>query len=226
MIRKTGEEENTLVIFTSDNGGESSTGGSPTCNSPLSEGKGWMYEGGTREPLMIRWPGVVSPGSETAEVVTSPDFYPTILDALSLPLLPAQHSDGFSFFPLLRGERWKRPQPIIAHFPHYGNQGGTPGAYIRDGDHKLIEFFEDSHVELFNLRDDIGETRNLATELPGKADELRRKLHEWQESIEAAIPVPNPDYVPWPEREPRGHFTVSDDRGEAGAGMDPTDPRV
>jgi arylsulfatase A-like enzyme len=173
-----------------------------------------MYEGGTREPLLVRWPGVVKP-AVTSEVVTSPDFYPTILESLSLPLIPEQHTDGFSFLPLLRGERWTRPEPIYAHFPHYGNQGGTPGAYIREGEYKLIEFFEDSHVELFNLRDDIGETRNLASKMTVKTRELRAKLHAWQRRIEAAMPVPNPDYVPWPDREPCAHFPD-----------DPTDPRV
>lgn len=205
-VQDSGEEENTLVIFTSDNGGESSTAGSPTCNAPLSEGKGWMYEGGTRVPLIVRWPGVTQPDTETAVPVTSPDFYPTILEAASLPLDPHQHTDGYSFLPLLRGEAWIRPRPIFAHFPHYGNQGGTPGAYIRDGNFKLIEFFEDSHIELYNLREDVGEERNLASTMPDKAAALQKALRAWQAEIEAAIPVPNPDYVEWPEREPCAHY--------------------
>jgi arylsulfatase A-like enzyme len=205
-VGRTGESGNTLVIFTSDNGGESSTAGSPTCNAPLSEGKGWMYEGGTREPLIVKWPGVVDPGTETTQPVTSPDFYPTILEAASLPPVLEQHTDGFSFLPLLRGESWSRPRPIFAHFPHYGNQGGTPGAYIRDGDFKLIEFFEDSHVELYNLRQDIGEEVNLAAGLPDKTKAMRETLHSWQTEIEAAMPVPNSDYHPWTDREPSGHF--------------------
>ncbi|MBC7240588.1 MAG: sulfatase-like hydrolase/transferase, partial [Chloroflexi bacterium] len=103
-LERTGQAENTIVLFTSDNGGLATAEGSPTCNAPLAEGKGWMYEGGTREPLLIRWPNVIRPGAVCQVPVTSPDFYPTLLDLAGLPPHPEQHVDGLSFAPLLRGE--------------------------------------------------------------------------------------------------------------------------
>lgn len=188
--------EDTIVIFTSDNGGLSTAEGSPTCNHPLAEGKGWMYEGGTREPLIVRWPGRVQAGSVCHAPVTSPDLYPTLLEAAGLPLRPEQHVDGKSFLPALEGDTSFDRGPLFWHYPHYGNQGGTPGSSIRDGDWKLIEFFEDGRLELYNLREDIGEARNLVTENPEKTGELHSKLKAWRESIEAKIPQPNPDWVP------------------------------
>jgi arylsulfatase A-like enzyme len=205
VLDRKGFADNTIVIFTSDNGGLATAEGSPTCNAPLSEGKGWMYEGGTREPLLIRWPKVVKPGSETDEPVTSPDFYPTLLEAAGIDLLPQQHDDGFSFLPLLKGERWSRPEPLFWHYPHYGNQGGTPGASVREGDWKLVRFFETGHEELYNLRRDIGEEKNLAETELGKRADLSKKLTNWQNEIEASIPQPNPEFQPWEEREPCGH---------------------
>ena len=192
-LQRLGLEEETLVIFTSDNGGLSTADSSPTCNAPLAEGKGWMYEGGTREPLLIRWPGTIAPDSTCTTPVSSPDFYPTLLEATGLPLRPQQHIDGVSLLPLLRGEVHERG-PLFWHYPHYGNQGGTPGSSVRDGDYKLIEFFEDGRLELYNLREDLGETRNLADALPDIRDRLHRQLREWRDRIEAKIPQPNPDY--------------------------------
>jgi arylsulfatase A-like enzyme len=186
--------ENTLVIFTSDNGGLATAEGSPTSNAPLAEGKGWMYEGGTREPLIVRWPGHVQPQTACSVPVTSTDFYPTILDAAGLPLLPDQHCDGVSLLPLLSGEQILDREAIFWHYPHYGNQGGTPGSSVRMGDFKVIEFFEDQHVELYNLKEDPGETRNLASDRPGLAATLLASLHTWQGSVEAKIPAPNPDW--------------------------------
>jgi arylsulfatase A-like enzyme len=186
-------DDNTMVLFTSDNGGVSTAEGSPTCNAPLAEGKGWMYEGGTREPLIVRWPGLVAPGSTCPAPVTSPDFYPTLLEAAGLPPRPAQHVDGVSFLPALRGEAFDRG-PLFWHYPHYGNQGGTPGSSVRDGDWKLIEFFEDGRLELYNLRDDIGETTNRAADAPAITRALHAQLVAWREHIEAKIPQPNPDY--------------------------------
>ncbi len=191
-----GQWDNTIVIFTSDNGGLATSEGSPTTNRPLAEGKGWMYEGGTREPLLITWPGVIAPGRVCETPVTSPDFYPTLLEAAGLPLRPAQHVDGVSFLPSLHGETPPDRGPIFWHYPHYGNQGGTPGASVRLGDDKLIEFFEDGRLELYNLRDDIGETHNLADEQPERVRELHAHLTAWRERIEAQIPQPNPKYVP------------------------------
>ncbi len=194
-LEATGKRENTLVIFTSDNGGLATAEGSPTCNAPLAEGKGWMYDGGVREPLIVSWPGVVEPGSRTDVSVTSPDFYPTLLEAAGLPLRPEQHADGVSFMPLLKGEALNRG-PIFWHYPHYSNQGGTPGAAVREGDFKLISFFEDEHVELYNLRDDIGETRDLAPAEPDRAADMARKLRRWQDALEIRKPKPNLSWSP------------------------------
>ena len=196
-LEETGQADNTVVIFTSDNGGLATSEGSPTCNAPLSEGKGWMYEGGTREPLMVRWPGVVAPGSVCHVPVTSPDFYPTVLEMAGLDPMPEQHTDGESLVPLLRQTGDLEREAIFWHYPHYGNQGGTPGSSVRAGDWKLIEFFEDNSIELYNLREDVSEVRNLVAAEPERAARLQKMLADWRDRVSAKIPEPNPDFVPW-----------------------------
>jgi len=193
-LEETGQADNTVVIFTSDNGGLSTAEGSPTSNAPLSEGKGWMYEGGVREPLFIRWPGVIAPGTHCTEPVTSTDFYPTLLEMAGLPLMPRQHTDGVSLMPLLRGQDTLQRHAIYWHYPHYGNQGGTPGASVRMGHYKLIEFYEDGRLELYHLEDDPGENHNLAKKMPELAERMRRMLADWRDRVNALIPQPNPDY--------------------------------
>ena len=191
-----GIADETAIVFTSDNGGLATAEGSPTTNAPLAEGKGWMYEGGTREPLIVHWPGVTQPGSTCDVPVSSPDFYPTLLAMAGVEPLPNQHVDGTNFVDLLRGETdaaGNRP-PLFWHYPHYGNQGGTPGSSIRDGDYKLIEFFEDGRRELYNLKEDISETRNLVDEELEVAQRLYEQLTGWREAIEAKIPQPNPEW--------------------------------
>ncbi len=198
-LEDTGQAANTLVIFTSDNGGLA-TGGywegesAPTCNLPLQAGKGWMYDGGTREPYLVRWPGRVSPDSVCRTPITSPDLYPTLLEAAGLPLRPEQHVDGVSFLPALGGAADFNRGPLFWHYPHYGNQGGTPGCSIREGDWKLIEFFEDGSLELYDLSGDLGETRNLAAEQPEIAGRLHARLVAWRQRVEAKIPQPNPEW--------------------------------
>jgi arylsulfatase A-like enzyme len=190
-----GIADNTIVIFTSDNGGLSTSEGSPTCNAPLSEGKGWMYEGGTREPMLLRWPEKVKPGTTTDAVITSPDFYPTLLEACGLPLEEQQHVDGKSFMPVINGEEFDRG-PVFWHFPHYANQGGTPGCSVRKGDWKLIEFFE-GEIKLFNLKEDISEDHNLAEQYPEMVESMLADLHAWQDEVHAIKPKPNLDWKPW-----------------------------
>ena len=190
-----GQADNTVVIFTSDNGGLATAEGSPTCNAPLSEGKGWMYEGGTREPLLVCGPGLVPAGSTCDVPVTTTDFYPTLLELAGLPAEPERHCDGVSIAPLLRGQRGLNREAIFWHYPHYGNQGGTPGCSVRAGDWKLIEFFEDARLELYNLREDIGENRDLSAAEPDRRDHLHRLLVAWRESVGAELPTPNPDWV-------------------------------
>ena len=194
-LERQGIADNTIVVFTSDNGGLSTAEGSPTCNAPLSEGKGWMYEGGTREPLIVRAPGVTAPDSTCTEPVTSPDFYPTLLELAGLDPLPEQHVDGMSFAAALRGEPFTRGA-IFWHYPHYGNQGGTPACAIREGDEKLIEFFEDGRLELYDLRADVSEQHDLRAERPERARALHEKLVAWRTEKEAELPEPNPDYQP------------------------------
>ncbi len=191
-----GVADNTVVIFMSDNGGLSTAEGLPTSNLPLRAGKGWLYEGGIREPMIIKWPGVVKPQSVCSEPVTSTDFYPTMLEMADLPLKPKQHIDGVSLVPLLKGNQKLKRNAIFWHYPHYGNQGGSPGGAVRAGDYKLIEFYEDSRVELYNLKADIGEKKNLAGKMPGTAAELRKKLQTWRKDVHAQMPTPNPDYTP------------------------------
>ncbi len=193
-LEETGEMDNTLIVFTSDNGGLATSEGSPTCNAPLAEGKGWMYEGGTREPLFVKWPGVVEPGAVCHTPVTTPDFYPTMLEAAGADGNPDHHVDGVSIMPLLKGVGALKREAIYWHYPHYGNQGGTPGASVRKGDYKLINFFEGDRLELYNLREDPGETRNLTEARPDLVRELKESLSAWQQKVEAKIPQPNPGW--------------------------------
>jgi arylsulfatase A-like enzyme len=195
-IVDSGESGNTIVFFTSDNGGLATAEGSPTCNSPLSEGKGWMYEGGVRDPLIVKWSGVIAENSVCETPITFTDFYPTFLDLAGIDLMPKQHQDGVSILPLLKGEGTINDRCLFWHYPHYGNQGGTPGSSIRKGDYKLIEFFEDDHVELYNLRNDIEEKIEVSKDYPGITETLKKLLIEWRLSIEAKIPEKNPDYMP------------------------------
>jgi arylsulfatase A-like enzyme len=198
--------ERTIVIFTSDNGGLSTSEGSPTSNAPLRAGKGWLYEGGVRVPLVVRWPGVVKPGSTCDVPVITTDWFPTILAACGLVSQPERHCDGVSLVPLLKQSGTLAARPLYWHYPHYGNQGGVPSGSIRDGDWKLIEFFEDQHVELFNLASDPLEQHDLAPRQPAKVDALREKLLAWRGEVAAKMPTVNPNYTgktEMPDR-PRG----------------------
>ncbi len=154
-----------------------------------------MYEGGTREPQFARWPAMIPEGTICEAVTTSTDWYPTLLDLAGLPPVAQQHVDGVSLAPLLRGESSApEREAVFWHYPHYGNQGGTPGCSLRAGDYKLIEFFEDGRLELYNLREDIGEECNLVAEMPALTTELHARLVAWREEIEARIPQPNPGW--------------------------------
>ncbi|WP_127585186.1 sulfatase [Paenibacillus koleovorans] len=196
-LERSGASDNTLVVFTSDNGGLSTSEGSPTSNAPLHEGKGWMYEGGTREPLLVRWPDVVPAGVECSVPITTPDWYPTFLEAAGIdPADSGTRLDGVSLLSLLRQpDAALQRDAIFWHYPHYGNQGGTPGSSVRMGGYKLIEFFEDGRLELYNLAEDLEERHNLAAAMPEVAARMQRRLAQWRASVEALIPEPNPD---WP----------------------------
>lgn len=183
---------NTVVIFTSDNGGLLQS----TSNLGLRAGKGSAYEGGVRVPLIVRWPGVTRAGSESAAPVITMDHYATLLEAAGVSPEPGQVIDGKSLLPLLRGSGSFRREAIFWHYPHYHPGGATPYSAVRSGDWRLIEFFEDNRIELFNLKDDPAETRDLAASEPAKADALRRRLHAWRRQVGAQLPTPNPDYAP------------------------------
>jgi arylsulfatase A-like enzyme len=190
-----GQAANTIVFFFSDNGGVRYQERQPrpiTNNSPLRAGKGHLFEGGIREPLFIRWPGVTRAGTVIDEPVASIDFFPTICDATGARAGPV---DGRSLVPALRGE--KPPErPLFWHYPHYSDQGGKPSGAVRLGEWKLIEFYEDSRLELFHLIDDPGEKKNLVRREPQRAKKLHGMLADWRRSIDAAMPAANPQYDP------------------------------
>jgi arylsulfatase A len=197
-IDRTGIADSTMVMFFSDNGGLRYEGKSKfpvTDNSPLRAGKGHLYEGGIREPLIVRYPGLVKPGRVIDTPVSSVDVFPTMCDAAGTS--PGD-VDGVSLLPLLRGGPLK-PRPIFWHYPHYSNQGGEPGSAVRDGDWKLIEFHTNSRRELFNLRQDISETRNLIDKEPKIAKRLAVLLEGWRRKSGAIMPQKNPNADPaWP----------------------------
>ncbi len=180
--------DNTLVIFSSDNGGLSTSEGWPTSNLPLRGGKGWMYEGGLRVPLIIRWPGVAAAGSVIETPAVTPDLFATVAAAIGRPT----PSDGIDLAPVLKGEP-REPRPLYWHYPHYGNQGGAPGSAIRIGQHKLIAW-EEGGVELFDLEADPGEQSPLSD--PEKSSELVEKLILWKEQVGAKTPLVNVKYDP------------------------------
>ena len=196
-LDRNGVADRTLIVLTSDNGGVATSEGWPTANTPWRAGKGWLYEGGIRVPAIARLPGRIPAGTVSDLPMTSPDWLPTILDAAGLPA-PA-NLDGASALGAVAGAAApadREPRPLFWHYPHYGNQGGAPGAVIRDGDWKLIEWFDDGQLELFNLRADPGETTNVAAREPERLATLRSRLHEWQRDVGAVGTTPNPRFDP------------------------------
>lgn len=196
-----GLRENTIVVFTSDNGGLSTSEGWPTSNLPLRGGKGWLYEGGIRVPLVVRWPAIQNlfhhsrGGAVVDAPVASPDLYPTLLEACGIETPSEQSVDGVSWLPLLQGN----PVPeraLFWHYPHYGNQGGAPGAAIRLGPWKLIEWFEDSSTELFNLEEDLAEQHDRADDEPSRVADMKAQLRSWQEGVGVLWPTPNSAFDP------------------------------
>ncbi len=189
-----GLADRTLVIFTSDNGGyiNKHRGRRVTANTPLRSGKGSLYEGGIRVPLIVRWPGVTAPGTVCGEPIVSTDFHPTILEATGRST--DAELEGKSLVPLLENPKATLARDALYfHYPHY-YPTTTPVSAVRAGDWKLLEYHEDEHLELYNLEEDLSETKNLANERSDKANELRRKLHAWRKRVDAQMPKPNPDF--------------------------------
>lgn len=188
--------DNTILVFTSDNGGLATSEGSPTSNRPLRGGKGFTYEGGIREPLIVRIPHVTVPGTIYDEVITSTDYYPTLLEMTNSEMQPQQHLDGISFLSLLNGkEEHLNREAIYWHFPHYANQGGRPSGAIRWKNYKLIEFYDTGEIELYDLSKDISEKYNLAKQSEALAKVLLDKLQHWRTTVDAAMPVANPLFM-------------------------------
>jgi arylsulfatase A-like enzyme len=192
-LEELGLDENTIVVFTSDNGGVVSGDAYATSNLPLRGGKGHQYEGGIREPYFIKVPGKTEGGEECDVPVSGADFYPTILELTGQSLQPGEHNDGVSLVPLLKGGEIEE-RSLIWHYPHYGNQGGAPSSIIRRGDWKLIHYYEDDRDELFNLVKDVRESNNLITEYPEKASKLKNELMTYLKDVGANFPERDPLY--------------------------------
>jgi len=206
-LKELGIDDNTIVIFYSDNGGMSAANfyeperiiqeneldeAFSTSNLPLRAGKGWLYEGGIRVPLIIKWPNKGLQSIVCDVPVTGPDFFPTILEMIGIPEV---QSDGLSFAPLVKGENKINREAIFWHFPHYSNHGmQSPGGAVRSGDYKLLEYYENNTVQLYNLKDDISEQHDLSATEPGKVKELQEMLHNWRKQVGAKMMDPNPNY--------------------------------
>ncbi|MFH1924540.1 MAG: sulfatase [Planctomycetota bacterium] len=197
-LERLGLAERTLLVFTSDNGGlgkiYTGIGEVVSTNAPLRDEKGTIYEGGIRVPMIVRWPGVVKPGTVCREPATTADLMSTFCQT-ARAALPNQPIDGTSLVPLLIDPEAALPRKAIYfHYPHYHHS--RPAGAIRAGDWKLIEFFDGAPLELYNLQEDLGEKVNLAKKMPDKARKLQENLAQWREAVGARMPTPNPDYDP------------------------------
>lgn len=199
-LEEMGLADNTVILFAGDNGGLDRDGtGRPTENRPIRDGKGSAYEGGVRTPGLAYWPGVTRAGAVSEEPIITVDFYPTILEIAGVEGDPEHNArvDGTSLVPLLRdADTTLDREALYWHYPHYHSQGATPHSAIRAGDWRLVEFFEDGRIELYNLADDIGEQNDLAAEMPEKVAVLRAMLAAWREDVGAQMPTENPDHDP------------------------------
>lgn len=206
-----GIADNTMIFFFSDNGGMSGANfGNPnrivspdrldrsfsTSNLPLRGAKGWLYEGGIRVPMIVKWPGKGDKGTVCNEPVISTDFFPSILEMTGLDLMPQQHQDGKSFVPALTGKPFERG-PVFWHFPHYSNHGmQSPGGAIRKGKYKLLDYFEYGSYQLFDLDADPGESEDLAKSMPDIANSLHKELKAWRKNVKANMMPANPIFNP------------------------------
>ena len=184
-------DDNTIIVFTTDNGGLLPT----TDNSPLRAGKGSAYEGGVRVPLIVYWPGVTKAGMVEASPAITPDLYPTLLEMTGVKPLQSL-VDGISLAPLLKSGAKPDRAEIFWHYPHYHPGGATPYSAVRSGDFRLVHFYEDGRDELYDLANDVGETKDLASAQPALAKTLRTRLDAWLKSVDAQLPTKNPDYDP------------------------------
>ena len=192
-LKETGLDKNTVVIFTSDNGGVSSGDNHSTCLLPFRGGKGMQWEGGIREPYIVHVPGMTPPGSSTQVPAIGMDFYPTMLELAGLPMRPEQHVDGVSLVPVLEGGTIAQ-RDLFWHYPHYGNQGGEPSSIVRSDQWKLIYYHEDGRSELYNLMTDLGENTDVASQHPETTKDLKQRLDAWLVDTNAKLPKPDPRF--------------------------------
>jgi arylsulfatase A len=194
-VKELGLEDNTIVIFYADNGGKHAY----ASQTPFRSGKGWLYEGGIREPLIVKWKNVIKPGTSSESLVISNDFYPTFLEMAGIEESASENTDGKSFVPVLKNSQDEIHQTLFWHYPHYHQGSGmVPAGAVRSGKWKLIEWYEksllgeqESAYELYDLETDEGETINLADSLKTKTTELAGELQKWRENVGAQMPVPN-----------------------------------
>ncbi len=200
LIKKLDElnlTENTIVMFVSDNGGLELL----QDQAPLRGGKAMIFEGGIKVPMAIKWPGVIKPGLKSTEPVITNDFFPTIMEALGINH-QIENIDGESLMPIFKGKKELGRDAIYWHYPHYHHLGYKPASAIREGDYKLIEWYEETlydeegQINLYNVREDVGETNDLAKEMPELAARMRKKLHQWRERVGAQEMKVNPNYDP------------------------------
>ena len=199
-LKDLGLKENTIVIFTSDNGGVAAGDAFATSNLPLRAGKGYQFEGGIREPYFVKVPGLTKGGQKCDTPVSGTDFYPTILELAGLKQRPEEHSDGVSLVPLLQGKTIRK-RPLIWHYPHYGNQGGEPSSIIRKGDWKLIHYYEDDRDELYNLKTDLSETRDVSGNNQKLVRLLHKELFDYLKKVGARFPEKDSKYSAVAERK-------------------------
>jgi arylsulfatase A-like enzyme len=197
-LKEEGIDDNTLIIFTSDNGGLSTAEGSPTVNGPLRAGKGWLYEGGIRVPFIIHWKGHTAENMTTDLPITSADIFPTLAKVANPAYKKDKAIDGTDILHMLSDTPAYSNRTMYWHYPHYSNQGGKPGAAVREGNWKLIYNYEDGSVELYNLATDIGEKNNVASLQKATAAALKKKLMQWLKDNKASSPQTNKNYKPEP----------------------------
>ncbi len=217
-VDRLGLGQNTLIVFVSDNGGLNREQGGTitTSNAPLRSEKGTIYEGGIRVPCIVRWTDTIPAGRETTAIGSTIDLYPTFLDVAKTSASPKQMLDGISLVPTLRQPAAPLARDTLHwHLPHYHHS--TPASAIRQGDWKLIEFFEDGALELYNLANDIGESKNLAARHPDRAKALHAALKSWRKEVQAQMPQMNPAYDPARENEFWSRKTISVTRAPGSA---------
>lgn len=195
-VKQLGIDDNTIIIFTSDNGGLSTAEGSPTINGPLRSGKGWLHEGGIRVPFIMYWKGKITAGTTSDIPVTTSDIFPTLAHAFNDTYRKAKELEGDNILTLLASGNKTNQRTLFWHYPHYSNQGGKPGSAIRKGNLKLIYNYEDKSVELYDVVNDVSEKNNLAKTKSKEAKQMEKELMAWLKKSGALYPDPNPNYKP------------------------------